>query len=63
MTLAYVERYFEQRGCRTERVMFLPRKRGESRIDYARRFFSEIQGLGNVKILYGKRVIARRGMS
>lgn len=43
------------------KVFVLPRNRGESRADYARRFFDAIRGLGHVFLYLGNRRIARRG--
>lgn len=43
------------------KVFYLPRRTGESLGDYARRFFAEITGLGNVFLYRGRRRIGRRG--
>lgn len=62
MRLGYYDR--AQGGARIT-IYALPRNKGESRADYARRFFSEIRGLGNVALVLldnrKHRVIARRG--
>lgn len=67
--------WFDRAGSGTRRVYWLPRgscvapggfRLPESRADYARRFFREIEGLGNACIvtLRGNRttVRARRGL-
>ncbi len=42
-------------------IYALPRKRGESRADYMRRFFREVRGLGHVRLHLGRRIIGYRG--
>lgn len=58
-SLGYVDR------CARTRVMVLPRKPGETREAYARRFTREVTGLGHVHIVTvrGKRtrIVATRG--
>lgn len=61
MKLGYIDK------VNNKTIYYMPKKDGrkdllnrESSLDYAKRFFNEIQGLGNVYLIFNGRIIGNR---